>query len=452
MPVSRFAHLHDFLLIWAGQLISSVGSRLSGFALGIWILRSTGSTTYFAMTFVAMTIPALIVSTVAGALVDRWDRRRTMIACDALSAVIMLALAGLCTAGHLTVWLTYLAVGTSSLFNAFRTPAFAASIPLLARRDELPRVNGMAQSGNAVAEMIGPLLAGVLVTAMSLEGILFIDALSFLVSMAALMAANIPRPDPAAGHGREGLLREAVIGWRYVQERPGLVGLLAMHSSNNFVFSVARVVIAPLLLSFSDPGGLGVQYAISGGGLLLGGIGVTLWGAPQKRIYGVLIFSLLAGVCTAAHGIRPSFTLIAVAGFLLFLMLPVIAASSSSIWQAKVPAGLQGRCFAIQRMTFYASTVFGYFLAGPLARHVFDPLLQKGGLLAGSVGSIIGVGPGRGFGLMFIALGMWMTLTAMIGFSAPAIRRIDEMTDALPTPLKVAASAIGPQAEMAAGD
>jgi hypothetical protein len=195
-----------------------------------------------------------------------------------------------------------------------------------------------------------------------------------------------------------------------------------------------------------------VQYAISGGGLLLGGIGVTLWGAPQKRIYGVLIFSLLAGVCTAAHGIRPSFTLIAVAGFLLFLMLPVIAASSSSIWQAKVPAGLQGRCFAIQRMTFYASTVFGYFLAGPLARHVFDPLLQKGGLLAGSVGSIIGVGPGRGFGLMFIALGMWMTLTAMIGFSAPAIRRIDEMTDALPTPLKVAASAIGPQAEMAAGD
>ena len=156
----------------------------------------------------------------------------------------------------------------------------------------------MAQSGNAVAEMIGPLLAGVLVTAMSLEGILFIDALSFLVSMAALIAANIPRPESAAGHGREGLLREAAIGWRYVQERPGLVGLLAMHSLNNFVFSVARVVIAPLLLSFSDPGGLGVQYAISGGGLLLGGIGVTLWGAPQKRIYGVLIFSLLAGICT----------------------------------------------------------------------------------------------------------------------------------------------------------
>jgi DHA3 family macrolide efflux protein-like MFS transporter len=364
----------------------------------------------------------------------------------------MLALAGPCATGHLMVWHVYIAVGTSSLFNAFRTPAFAASIPLLARHDELPRVNGIAQSGNAAAEMIGPLLAGVMVTAMSLQAILLIDALSFLVSMAALIAANIPRSEAAAGHLREGLLREAVTGWRYVQERPGLVGLLAIHGSNNFVFSIARVVIAPLILSFSGPAGLGVQYAISGSGLLLGGIGVTLWGAPQKRIYGVLVFSLLAGICTAAHGIRPSFILIAVSGFLLFLMLPVIAASSSSIWQAKVPAGLQGRCFAIQRMTFYLSTVCGYFLAGPLARHVFEPMLQKGGLLSGSAGLIIGVGPERGLGLMFIALGIWMTLTAIIGFSAPAIRRIDEMRDMFSASLKVAVSATATQAEMAAGD
>ena len=133
-------------------------------------------------------------------------------------------------------------------------------------------------------------------------------------------------------------------------------------------------------------------------------------------------------------------------------MLPVIAASSSSIWQAKVPASLQGRCFAIQKMTFYTSSVSGYFLAGPLARHLFEPLLQKGGLLAGSIGLIVGVGPGRGFGLMFIALGIWMALTAIIGFTAPAIRRIDEMADAFSAPVKVAASATSLQAEMAAGD
>jgi len=197
-------------------------------------------------------------------------------------------------------------------------------------------------------------------------------------------------------------------------------------------------VIAPLLLSFSNASRVGMQYAISGSGLLLGGVAMTVWGGPRKRINGVLIFSALAGTCAAAHGLRPSFTLIAVAGFVLFLMLPVIAASSSSLWQAKVPAGLQGRCFAIQRAVFYASTVFGYFLAGPVSERVFEPLLARGGPLAGSVGLIIGVGPGRGLGLMFIILGTVMTLTALTAYSVPAIRQLDELADTFALPGKAA--------------
>jgi len=449
MPLNRLAELRDFLLIWAGQLVSSTGSRLSSFALGIWVLRTTGSTTQFAMTFLAMTIPALVVSTVAGALVDRWDRRRTMIGCDLLSAATMLVLAGLGASGHLTLWHIYAAVGAASLFDAFRGPAFAASIPLLAPRDQLPRVNGMAQTGNAVAEIIGPLLAGAMVSLISLPGILTLDALTFVVGLATLAAARIPRPLPVAKQNREGLLREAMTGWRYVHQRRGLMGLLAVYGWNNFLFSIACVVIAPLLLSFTTPARLGVQYAISGSGLLLGGVAMTAWGGPRKRIHGVLAFSALAGVCLGMHGLRPSFALVTVAGFVLFLMMPVIAASSNSLWQAKVPAGLQGRCFAIQRVLLNAATVIGYCLAGPLAEHVFEPLLTTGGRLAGSVGLLIGIGPGRGLGLMFITLGTLMTLLAIAAYSVPAMRRIDELPDALPLPAK---AATGPLAEMADGE
>jgi DHA3 family macrolide efflux protein-like MFS transporter len=451
MSLSRLVELRDFLLIWAGQLISSIGSQVASFALGIWVLRTTGSTTQFAMTFVAMTTPSLIVSPVAGALVDRWDRRRIMIACDLLSAATMLVFAALGATGGLRIWLVYCAVGAASLFDAFRAPAFAASIPLLATRDQLPRVNGMAQTGSAIAEMIGPLLAGALVGWISLQGILTLDALTFAVGVATLAAAFIPRPAPIARENREGLLREALIGWRYVHERPGLMGLLAIYGSNNFVFSVATVLIAPLLLSFSDPKRLGMQYAISGSGLMLGGIAMTAWGGPRKRINGVLAFSLFAGVLLAAHAIRPSFTLVAVAGFVLFLMLPVIAASRNSLWQSKVPAGLQGRCFAIQQVLLNVVTVLGYCLAGPLSQYVFEPLLAKGGPLAGSVGLLIGVGPGRGIGLMFIALGVFMTLTAIIAYSVPAIRQIDELPDALLLPGKIASDAFAPRMAMAEG-
>jgi MFS family permease len=432
MSLSGLAKLNNFLLIWAGQLISTVGSRLSSFALGIWVLRTTGSTTHFAMTFVAMTIPCLLASTVSGALVDRWDRRQTMIVCDLLSAATMLLLAGLGATGHLTIWHIYLALGGASLFDAFRSPAFAASIPLLAPRDQLPRVNGMAQTGNAVAEIVGPLLAGALVSLISLPGILTVDALTFSVGLATLLAAHIPRPVPAAAKPRrEALLREAKIGWLYVHERLGLMGLLVMSSWNNFLFSIACVVIAPLILSFSDPTRLGMQYAISGSGLLLGGIAMTAWGGPKKQIHGVLGFSAMAGVCLAAHGAWPSFALVAVAGFVLFLMFPVIIASNNSLWQTKVPSDLQGRCFAIQRILLSTATVLGYCLSGPLSEKVFEPLLEKGGHLAGSVGLIIGVGQGRGLGLMFIALGTSMTLIAIMAYGVRPLRQIDALPEAL---------------------
>src|SRR5436190_9179861 len=120
MSPNRFAGLHNFLLIWAGQLISGVGSRLSSFALGIWVLRTTGSTTRFALILIASTIPALIVSLVAGALVDRWDRQRTMLVCDLFSAITMFAAAALAATGHLTIWYIYLAAGVGSVSNAFR--------------------------------------------------------------------------------------------------------------------------------------------------------------------------------------------------------------------------------------------------------------------------------------------------------------------------------------------
>jgi hypothetical protein len=359
----------------------------------------------------------------------------------------MFLIAGLGATGHLTIWHIYLAVGISSLFDAFRTPAFAASIPLLATREQLPRINGMAQTGIAVAEIIGPLVAGVLVSLISLHGILTLDALTFVVGVATLAAARIPRPAPVPRQNREGLLREAVIGWQYVHARPGLMGLLAIYGSNNFLFSISCVVIAPLLLSFADPTRLGLQYAISGGGLLLGGIAITAWGGPRKRIHGVLAFSALAGVFLAAHGIRPSFTLVTVLGFVLFLMLPVISASNNSLWQAKVPSGLQGRCFAIQRVVFNSSTVLGFCLAGPLSKYVFEPSLAKGGPLARSVGLVIGVGPGRGLGLMFITLGALMTLAALAAYSVPAIRHIDDLADASSLPAKATAVGAGAQTD-----
>lgn len=423
--------LRNFLLIWTGQLISGVGSRLTSFALGVWMLQTTGSTTRFALIFVAMAVPALLVLPIAGALVDRWDRRRTMIACEATSAATMLVLAGLLAAGQLAYWQIYVGVAITSLANAFLQPAYAASIPLLVDQRQLSRVNGLVQTGFAVAQVGGPLLAGVLVSTLSMPGVLALDALSFACGMVVLVLARIPRPARTQDEQGDSLLHEAATGLAYVRARPGLLGLLVVFGASNFLFGIASIAITPLVLSVADPALLGVQMAVGGSGLLLGGLVMTVWGGPRRRVVGVLGFSLLAGASLAAHGLLPSFALLVVAGFVFFLAVPVINASNASLWQVKVPADLQGRCFAIQRILSEAAMPLGYCLAGPLAEFAFEPLMAVDGPLATTVGVWIGVGPGRGLGLMFVMLGVSMMLVAVGAWCVRAIRRVeDELPDA----------------------
>jgi len=428
--MNRFAGLRDFLVIWAGQMVSTIGSRLSNFALGIWVLRSTGSTTQFAMIYLAMDVPLIFVAPIAGALVDRLDRRRVMIVCDTLCGLVTFALVGLLASGHLAVWHIYAGLGLMSICTAFHGPAFTASIPLLAGPQQLPRVNGMVQTGNAVASILGPLLAGVMVSLISLPGVLAVDGVSFALAALGLALARVPRPPRAQDKAPESLLKDAAQGWRYIHERKGLLGLLVLDGLKGFVFSIAAVLITPLLLSFSDPALVGVQYATSGAGLLLGGLAMTTFGAPKKRGPAILALMFACGFFLAVHGLRPSFLLVVAAGFVMFLTLPAGAVLNTTIWQRKVPPELQGRCFALQQVLATAASPAGYCLAGVLSERVFEPLMAPGGALAGSVGALIGIGPGRGIGFMFIVLGALMMGAAAIGSCVAAIRRVDELPDA----------------------
>ncbi|MFZ2754733.1 MAG: MFS transporter [Lysobacteraceae bacterium] len=436
---AKQAPLRDFLLIWFGQLVSGVGSRLTSFALGLWVYQTTGSTTRFAMVFVAMAVPALVLLPFAGALVDRWDRRRTMIVCECLSAAVIGAMGLLVAFGDLELWHVYLGVGLSAMTNTFLQPAYAASVPLLADRDRLTRVNGLIQTGQGLALVGGPALAGILMSVMGIAGVLAVDALTFLVGALCIAVARIPRParDETVP---DDLLREAHEGWRYVAERPGLLGMLCISAAGSFLFAIASIAITPLVLITANQDGrmLGLQMSLSCSGLLVGGLLITLWGGPRQKIHGLLGFSVLSGLAIAIHGLAPSLTLLIVAGFLMFLTIPPAQSASMALWQTKVPSQLLGRTMAILRMTGEAALPIGFLLAGPLAEFVFEPAMMPDGMLADSVGSIIGIGPGRGLALMFIVLGVLMMIVAAAAYGIRSIRRIEvEIPDA-PLPAVVA--------------
>jgi hypothetical protein len=220
--------------------------------------------------------------------------------------------------------------------------------------------------------------------------------------------------------------KEAAFGWRYIRERPGLQGLLMYFAMVNLVLSMVTVLIVPLVLSITNQVVLGQVMTVSSAGLLAGSIVMTITGGPRPYIHGVLGFGLLFGVSLVIVGLRANPWVVASGLFITMFGAPIINGASQAIWQMKVPPDLQGRVFAVRRMMAQFTTPMGHLLAGPLADHVFRPLLMPQGALAGSVGKVIGVGPGRGIGLLYIVLAILPILTSIWGYSQPRLRQVEQ--------------------------
>jgi DHA3 family macrolide efflux protein-like MFS transporter len=421
-----------FIIVWLGQLVSLVGSGLTSFALGLWVYQHTGSVTQFAFIGLFTVLPNVVLSPLAGALVDRWDRRRVMILSDAGAGLCTLIMAFLFLTNRIEVWQVYLAAGASAAFGTFQWPAYSAATTLLVPKKHLGRANGMVQIGQAAAEILAPALAGVLVLTIRVQGILLIDFVTFLFAVTTLLLVRFPRPETTtAGQTKRGSLwREASYGWRFIIARRGLLGLLVFFAVVRFLWGMVGALIVPMILGFTSADVLGIIISVAGGGMLVGSLVMSAWGGPKRRIDGVLRFELLSGLCFLLIGLRPSVWLVALGAFGAHLTIAIIYGSNQAIWQSKVPPNVQGRVFATQQMIAKSTTPLAYLVAGPMADKLFEPLLAFDEPLVGGIGHIIGVGPGRGIGLLFIVMGVLKVVASLGGYLYPRIRLVeDELPD-----------------------
>lgn len=423
-----------FLIIWLGQSLSLVGSGLTSFALGVWVFERSGSTTQFALIGLFAVLPRVVLSPLAGALADRWDRRQVMILSDAGAGLSTLVVVLLLLAGRLEVWQIYLCTLASAAFGAVQWPAYTAVIALLIPKENLGRANGLVQLGQACAEILAPTAAGALLPAIRLEGVILIDLATFLFAVLTLAVTRLPQPEDGAGDPvhASSLREDMVVGWRYIKLRPGLRGLLGFFAVVNFIWGMVGALIAPMILGFTSSRDLGAILSIAGGGLLAGSLVMSVWGGPRRRIRGVLQFEALSGLFFMLIGLRPSFWMVAAGAFGAHLTIAIVFGSNQAIWQSKVAPAVQGRVFAAQQMLVRVAAPLAYVLAGPLADRGFDPLLAPGGSLSGILGPIVGVGAGRGIGLLFLVMGMVKVLATLAGWSYRHIRLIeDELPDAV---------------------
>ena len=427
---NKFTEMRDFLVLWIGQLISTIGSAMTAFGLGVYVYQRTNSATDFALIFLVGMLPRAIFSPIAGVLADRFDRRRLMVISDVGALVGIGFVLAMAATARLEVWHVYLATFVGSAFSALRIPTYTTVAGMLVTKEQYGRVGGMIQLGEAVGQVVGPAVAGALISLLDITSVLTIDIATFVVSLATLFMVAFPTAKTKTeDHGS--FVEDIRSGWTYLVSRPGLIGLMTVFVIGNFFIGNAQALLTPMILGFASPQALGAIMSAGGVGMLLGGIALSIWGGGRKRTYTILGFYVLLGFGVLMAGIVPSETLVGMAVFLAYLSLPFIIGTTNAILISKVARDVQGRVFSLRIMLVTISFTVAFVAAGPLADNIFEPLLLPGGALVPVIGGLFGVGEGRGIGFMFALLGIMAMLTAVGGFLAPRLRNVeDELPDA----------------------
>jgi DHA3 family macrolide efflux protein-like MFS transporter len=427
VPESRPVGMRTFILIWIGQALSLLGSGMTAFGLSIWAWEKTGQATALALVGFFFTGATMAASPFAGALVDRLNRKAVLVVSDLAAATSTVVLLVLYASGRLEIWHLFVANAWSGAFQALQWPAYSATITLLVPKQHYTRTSAMMSLAESSGFVFSPILAAVLLRPIGLAGIMVIDVATMSLAVGTLLMLRIPQPKTSAA-GREGqgsFWQESVYGFRYIFTRPSLLGLQLVFFVGNLLSTFAWTLFTPLILTRTGNNelALGSVQSAMGFGAVAGGLVLSIWGGPRRRVHGVLLgwaVTSLLGQLVFGLGHGPTFW--AVVGFLSAFIAPVVDASNQAIWQAKVAPDVQGRVFSTRRLIAQLSIPLAMLMAGPLADHVFEPAMRGEGVLVPLFGRVVGSGPGAGMALMIVFSGLLGFIAGLAGYLFRPVR------------------------------
>lgn len=402
-----------FLLLWSGQLLSGLGTGMTGFALGVHVFRTTGSATGFAMVILALFAPSIVLRPVGGLLADRMDRSSLIVFGDIGSAAaVVIILLGLFR-GDWTLPQIYLGVAVNSACTALQNPAYKASVSDLVPHKEYSKASGLVQLAGSVQHLIAPLAAGIVITAAGVEAVLILDIATFFIAVAAVLAIRstaTPRESAAPGP----TLSQLKAGSAVLLKDRSVFDVVLLLSVVTFFVGLLQTLFPPMMLSFTDSRSLGIVQSVSASGMLLSSLAIGVRGLPTKSRILLPAALACAGIFLALMSAFTSLVSITVFFFLFFLCLPIINGTAEVHIRTGVPNEMQGRAWGTIGLLTQLGYIAAYLSGGFLADHFFTPLLLSNGALADSLGRIIGTGPGRGIALMLCGAGIGLFVTGAV--------------------------------------
>ncbi len=428
----KFRGFTGFVVIWVGQFASLFGSGLTRFALTIWIFQQTSSPTALTTTAFFGMLPMLVLGPLGGVLADRWNRKTVMIISDTLAGLATLSLLFIYLTGELALWHLYIAVFFSGVADTIQLPAFMSSITMMLPEKHYGRANGMRELAATASSIFSPIAAAALLAFIDLREIFYIDLLTFGIAILTITITFIPQPEQTEiGQTAKGSLwQDMLYGFKFILKRPSLTALQSLWMTTNLFGTLGNVLLTALVLARTnnDELVLGSVQAILSGGAVAGGLIISVWGGPKKKIPGVLTFLALGSILgRVLFGIGRDFYTWIPGAFFMYLFVPLLNGTIASIWQTKVPPDVQGRVMSARITASRAMIPIGTLLAGPLAEELFEPAMMPAGALAPIFDWLVGSGPGAGMSLIILLTGIIMFSLAPIGYAIPAIRNAEKL-------------------------
>lgn len=403
--LSAFAGLRMFFIVWSTQNLSILGSSMTSFALVIWSYQQKGSALTTALLSVCSYAPYVALSIFAGSLGDRWDKRRTMIACDSFAALTTLAVLALLRTGRLEIWHLYVLNALSGLMNTIQNPVSEVLVTLLSPKEQVQRVSGLLSLSGSLVSLLSPVFAAAVLALLGLEAVIAFDLLTCAVAVGT-MAFAVRIPEAAAPAARPSLTRSAREGLGWLAANRGVLDLILFLACINLIASMYNAALPAMLLS--RPGGgetvLGLVEAVTGLASLAGSLLASALPEPRSRVR-VICNSLLVSMSTEnlllALGRGP---VVWCCGAVLgWLLIPVMNTNMNALLRLRIPVEMQGRVYAVRNTLQFFTIPLGYLLGGALVDRFFEPLmasLPEGALLR----TLLGSGKGTGAAALFLVI------------------------------------------------
>ena len=420
------ADMREFTILWLGQIASMLGSAMTWFAFTIWAWEKTGQATALAFISFFTFLPALLFTPIAGVLVDRWNRKWVMVLSDMATALGTLAALILFLGNGLEIWHVYVIGAVIGFFTAFQYPAYNAAVTTMLPKEQYTRAVGMLGLIPAISTVFGPMLGAILLNRYGMAFIMIIDLITFLAAFGTLLWVHIPQPKISAVgmQSRGNLWQETRFGFDYIRKHAGLFSLVKMFMAVNFFIAIGATLMAPMVLSKSANSEVALATVQTVGALggIIGGVLLSVWGGPKRRIHGILIGG--AGACILGVtwlGLSTQLLFLAIGSFFFAFFEPFIEGINLSIWQSKVEADVQGRVLSARHLMAQIPYLLGVLASGLLAEKIMTPLLQKNV----SIERWFGSGNGAGISFLLILAGISGAIIFLLGYVFRNIREID---------------------------